>query len=74
MYSPKTRLMLENTDSSARAIGIGYAGFAAPPWRSGGTMWGYVIGGAANYTLNTAGVILVNHMGGTSYTNWLNTR
>jgi len=49
---------------------IGYAGFAAPPWTSA-TEWGLVESGVSNYTLNDAGVILVNHLGGMTYTDWL---
>jgi hypothetical protein len=52
--------------------GIGYAGWAAPPWRSGsGTAFGYVMAGEANYTLDNSGVILVEHMGGINYKVWL---
>jgi len=50
---------------------IGYAGFAAPPWRSE-EQWGLVYAGLANYTLDAAGVILVNHISGMNYTDWLN--
>jgi hypothetical protein len=42
--------------------GIGYCAFAAPPWSSA-MHWGLVELGVANYTLNSAGVILVNHLG-----------
>jgi hypothetical protein len=60
-----------NTLTVLDQYGISYAGFAAPPWNSGGDDYGYVMSGEANYTLDSAGVILVNHMGGETYSAWL---
>jgi hypothetical protein len=58
-----------NTLSLLDQYGIGYAGWAAPPWRSGvGEQYGYVIAGSANYTLDTSGTILVNHLTEATYT------
>ena len=53
--------------------GIGYAGFAAPPWTSS-LQWGLVESGVPNYVLDEAGLILVSHLGGINYSDWLNTR
>jgi hypothetical protein len=50
--------------------GIGYCGFAGPPWNSG-MQWGLVQFGIANYTLDEAGVVLIEHMGGMNYSQWL---
>jgi hypothetical protein len=62
-----------NTLTLLDQYGIGYAGWAAPPWRSGaGEYFGYVIGGDANYTLDSSGTILVNHLVGVTYSTWLN--
>ncbi|MEM2129215.1 MAG: cellulase family glycosylhydrolase [Candidatus Bathyarchaeia archaeon] len=50
--------------------GIGYAAFAAPPWHSA-TQWGLVQFGAANYALTASGQILVSHLGGVKYSDWI---
>ncbi len=56
-----------NTLATLDQYGIGYAGWAAPPWRSGvGEQFGYVVAGSANYALDNSGVILVNHLKGLS--------
>lgn len=59
-----------NTLSLLDQHGIGYAAFAAPPWTSA-TQWGLVQNGIADYTLDSAGAILVNHLGGISYADWI---
>ena len=62
---------------------IGYCDFAAPPPSETLQQWSLVQiylppnytwtgSGAANYTLDTAGIIFVNHLGGMSYSDWLN--
>jgi hypothetical protein len=53
--------------------GVGYAAFAAPPWTSA-TQWGLVQIGVANYTLYNPGEILINHLGGTDYKDWISAR
>jgi hypothetical protein len=63
--------------------GIGYCIWALPPIMVSMEQWGivqigvlptdYWVGyGVANYTLSTAGVLLVFHLGGMSYSDWLN--
>jgi len=50
---------------------IGYAGWAAPPWRTGvGEYYGFVVGGAANYELDNSGLIFIAHTGGMSYSEY----
>jgi hypothetical protein len=49
---------------------IGYTAFAAPPWNSA-MQWGLVVFGAPNYTLYSPGVVLVNHLGGMTYEDWI---
>ena len=62
--------------------GIGYCYFAAPPPSKMLQQWSLVQLsqyptdtwpgiGAPNYALDAAGVVLVNHMGGRSYSDWL---
>ena len=61
-----------NTLGILDEYGIGYAGWAAPPWRSGvGEQWGFVVGGSANYALDSSGTIFVNHLLGESYSVWI---
>lgn len=62
-------IYFNNTLTALDQHGIGYAVFAGPPWTSA-TEWGLVQSGAPNYTLNTAGTILVDHLGGTNYADW----
>jgi hypothetical protein len=63
--------------------GIGYCGFAIPPLNRAMERWGLVLtnelqdqywigNGIANYTLSTAGTILVFHLGGIPYSDWIN--
>jgi hypothetical protein len=65
--------------------GIGYCDFALPPLNSNMQRWGlvqineppadYWIGdGVANYTLDTAGILLIFHLGGMSYSDWLSSQ
>ena len=64
-------VFLNNTLTLLDQYGIGYCEFAGPPW-SDDTAWGLVQSGVADYALDNAGVILVNHMGGETYNTWLN--
>jgi hypothetical protein len=49
---------------------IGYLAWASPPWSSA-MQWGLIQYTVANYSLNSAGVILVEHTGGMNYSVWL---
>lgn len=59
-----------NTLTLLNEYGIGYAIEASPPWHDS-TEWGLVQYGVANYALDEAGVIAVQHMGGMNYSDYL---
>jgi len=61
---------LNNTLTCLDQHGIGYAYFAAPPWRSGAQQWGLVTENP-DFTLDAAGVVFIAHTGGMNYTDWL---
>lgn len=50
-----------NTLTILDQYGIGYAGWAWAPWRTGATQWGLVVGGQPNFTPGQAGQILQQH-------------
>jgi hypothetical protein len=54
--------------------GIGYCDFALPPINPNMQQWSLVQAWVANYTLDTAGILLVFHLGGMSYSDWLSSQ
>jgi hypothetical protein len=53
--------------------GIGYQQWAAPPWSIGSTSytWGFVNFNQANFTLTDIGQVWLTHLGGTTYSVYL---
>jgi hypothetical protein len=69
---PEQDVWFNNTLKLLDQKGIGYAGWTATPWVNGvGEAFGFVVAGESNYTLDSSGVILINHLCGINYTDWV---
>ena len=63
--STEENLWFNSTLALLDQLGVGFAGWAAPPWSDGtGDQFGFVMLGEPNYTLDNSGMILVNHLNG----------